>query len=52
MHVYGQEYVYMATYSHIYQYIPCIHTQMVHKMTSQHNYSQETDVHYTNLTKL
>ena len=25
---------------------------MVRKMTSQHNYSQEADVHYAKLTKL
>ena len=52
MHIYGQEHVYMATYSHIYPYIQYIHTRMVHKMTSQYNYSQEADARSTKLTKL
>ena len=52
MHIYGQEHVYMATYSYIYPYIQCIHTQMVREMTSQYNYSQEADARYTKLTKL
>ena len=52
MQIYGQEHVYMATYSYIYPYIQCIHNRMVRKMASQHNYSQEADVHYTKLTKL
>ena len=42
----------MATYSHIYPYIQCIHTRIVHDKTSQHNYSQEADAHYNKLTKL
>ena len=52
MHLYGKEYVYMATYSHIYPYLQCIQTQMVCEITSQHNYSQEADVCYTKLIKL
>ena len=42
----------MATYSYVYPCIQYIHTQMVHKMTSQYNYSQEDDACYTKLTKL
>ena len=52
MHIQCQGHVYMATYSHIQPYIQYIHTRMVHKKTSQHNYSQEADVYYTKLTKL
>ena len=38
-----------AIYTHIYSvYTP----KWCARMTSQHNYSQETDAHYTKLTKL
>ena len=41
--------LHIAIYTHIYSvYTP----KWCEKMTSQYNYSQEADVHYTKLTKL
>ena len=42
----------MDTYGYIYPYIQHIYTQIVHTMTSQCIYSQETNVSYTKLIQL